>query len=339
MSQDLKKIYDDIFSPPAEKRRSSNRRGVPYSFKKEDFRKKIDTLYNEYYALNGSYEYDPKIYAEATENVVKGCTSNKDTLISVYKEYNSFIAHTYGIEILIIYPPIPISNTLERLMFIAKYLQDEKNSISDISDILWQSQRTIEKDIARLQGNDNDTLQVCGQKFIIHETDRSMGHLYFESTAHPFFLTCNLTQVITALEGLRIMSGQPGFEGYAVPMAKNIWRQLSDYGKERIFYVMENLLCRDTSWYASLGEEDEFSYKTESECCRSRDDILMYCLKGGDRRPCYIEYQNGDKSEFLMDVQVIQNTDAGWKVRVNGEELILERDKIIRSSFHKENMF
>ena len=185
MHSDLKEIYDNVFLPPEGKRRSNFKKYFPYR-KEEDFRKKIDLVYTEYNSINGSYIYDSKIYAEATENVVKGYTNNKDTLIAVLKEYNCFLADKYGLDINIEYPSIPVSNTFERLMFISKYLQDDNNSIADIPDKLWQSSRTIESDLAKLQGADGDPLQVCGQKFVINQTERSRGHITFESTAHPF---------------------------------------------------------------------------------------------------------------------------------------------------------
>lgn len=338
--KDLMGIYRDIFDVSEGKKKSNFRRCFP-RHKEPDFKKKIDILYEEYYSSNGSYDYDSDVYARVTADVVKGYTNHKDTLIMVFKEYNRFLSEKYGLQISITYPPIPVSNTFERLMFIAKFLQNEKHSVSEISDILWQSSRTIEADLAKLQGNDNDPLQVCGQKFVISDIDRSMGHVYFESTAHPFFLTCNLTQVIATLEGLRHMGEQSGFRGYAMSMARNIWRQLSDYGKERIFYVMENLLNEDPEWYKSLDSQDEFAYRTELECCMERDDILMYCMKDTrlKERLCNIEYQDGDKSVFYTDVRVTQYNESGWKVVIGGKEKKLDPRKILRCSFHKENMF
>ena len=70
----------------------------------------------------------------------------------------------------------------------------------------------------------------------------------------------------------------------------------------------------------------------------------MYCLKGkGDNqnRRCNIEYSVSDEeSEFLTDVEVLGMSEGdSWKVSVGGKERILEGKRIIRSSFHKENMF
>lgn len=338
MKQNLKEIYDDIFAASQGKKKNNFQKYFPYR-DEVDYKKKITMLLDEYYTTNESYDFDPKVYVASLIDVVKKYKHNKDALISVYRDFNNFLEKEYALNIEIKYPPIPVYNTFERLMFIAKYLQDDKHRIADLTNILWQSQRTIDGDILKLQGNDRDSLEICGQKFTIPETDRSMGHLYFESTAHPFFLACNLTQVIATLEGLKEMCERPGFEGYAMPLARNIWRQLSEYGKDRVSYVMNSLLCQDTSWYDSLDEEEEDAYRTERECCSNRDGILMYCLKNGDDRLCHIEYKGDNKSEFLTDVQVLQLNGEGWKVRIGGEERILEPDRILKSSFYKENMF
>lgn len=135
------------------------------------------------------------------------------------------------------------------------------------------------------------------------------------------------------------MSGQVEYSGYAMPMARIIWQQLSEYGKKRIYYVMENLLCKDVSWYRNLDESENSSYLTEKECCKDGDGIVMYCLKGCEDRRCNIEYLDGDKSEFLTDVKVIQYSEEGITVCIEGQERILDPDKVIKSSFHKENMY
>ena len=65
-------------------------------------------------------------------------SSNKDTAISLYRDLILFLAEKGVAVPPIAFPPIPISNTFERLMFIAKYLQDENNRISDLSEKLWE---------------------------------------------------------------------------------------------------------------------------------------------------------------------------------------------------------
>ena len=120
------------------------------------------------------------------------------------------------------FPPIPVSNTFERLMFIAKYLQGKDSKISDLPDILWVSNRQIETDLSRLRGLD-DPIQVCGKKFYIPDTEREDGRITFQSTAHPVFLAENLTQILIMLKGLKAMAENPMFRPYAESSAKEIW--------------------------------------------------------------------------------------------------------------------
>lgn len=335
---DLDKAYKDIFEVPSGKRKSNFAKYF-YGYKEDDFKKKIDLLMDEYIEVNHSYVYDKEIYAQVMKDVVCRYSSNKGALISVYKKYSSFLMSEYGVEVEVNYPPVPTANSFERLMYIAKYLQDKDAKVTDLQDILWQSSRTIEADLAKLFGNDGDPLQVCGKTFIIDEAQRSRGKVYFESTAHPMFLTCNLTQVIAILEGLKTISERSEFTGYAMPVAKEMWQQLSKYGKDRIKYVAKNLLTLDLSWYDELESEEGYSYHTELECSHRGDSALLYCLKSDEKRLCVIEYGDENSVEFLENVKVLMLNNNGWKVSINGEERILEGNKIIRSSYHKENMY
>lgn len=334
--------FNDIFGKSNYKKISAF-----YCYKENDFKKKIEQLYEKYLELKGDYEFDNDIYSEAIKEIVCSCTSNKDTLINAYKRYNEYLTSKYNIDINIVYPPIPVSNTFERLMFISKYFQNPNNKVDSLQDVLWVSKRTIEGDIAKLCGNDDDPLQVCGNEFIVNEISRSMGSIEFESTVHPFFLTCNLTQVIVMLEGLKMMAEKPEYKGYALPTARNIWQQLSDYGKERIQYVAENLLHKDISWYYDLtpheNEDGILVYKeafsSERECSALGDDTLIDCLKNGDKRTCFIEYKDGESTILLENVKLIGGNGEEWEAVVDGEKVTLERERIIRSSYHKENMY
>lgn len=338
MEADLKCIYNDIFAIPEGRKKNNFSRYFPYKNEK-DYEKKILSLIEEYYSVTGGYTFDTEAYKQTLKDYVTGYKRNKDALITVYKDFNHHLNDKYGFNIEIDYPPIPTSNVFERLMFIAKYMQDKDHHVKELEDILWQSDRTIADDIARLQEGSDDPIQVCGRPFTISEMDRSMGHINFGSTAHPIFLTCNLTQVITALEGLRLMSEHVEYAGYAMPMARSMWQQLSEYAQQRVFFVMENLLKKDTVWYKSLDEKEERSYRTEKECCMDGDRVIMYCLKGNEDRLCNIEYRDGEESEFLTDVRVLEYSEEGIKINVGGKERVLDPEKVVRSSFHKENMF
>jgi hypothetical protein len=84
-------------------------------------------------------------------------------------------------------------------------LQTPEASISELEDILYVSSKTLGDDLKKLKGDGDDLLEVMGQKLTV-DFDRKKGKLYFPSTVHPLFLTFNLTQVITTLEGLKLMS-------------------------------------------------------------------------------------------------------------------------------------
>ena len=86
------------------------------------------------YSLNSQPGYWESEYLPSNiRNSVMTYSSNKDTAIALYRNLIVFLAGK-GVSVPpIAFPPIPISNTFERLMFIAKYLQDENNRISDLS--------------------------------------------------------------------------------------------------------------------------------------------------------------------------------------------------------------
>ena len=334
----IREIYNEVFEIPQGKKRNNFVKYFAYKFDEKDFKKKIDMLMDNYLKFTkGSEVFDSIIYANAVEETVKKTSSNKDAFIAAYKAFDSFLEKNYKITVAINYPSIPVSNTFERLMFIAKYLQDDNNKVSDLEEELWVSDKTIQTDLKKLKGD--DPIQVCGKSFVIHEMERKSGSVKFESTAHPFFLTCNLTQVIVTLEGLKQMAERPEYRGYALPLARNIWMQLSEYGKQRIKTVCEKLLHVDFEWYQSLETDDnEFSYKTERECSKEGDNVLMDCLKNGDKRSCCIEYKDESGTRFIENVKLI-DYDGNWNVEVNGEKITLEHDKILKSSYNKENMF
>ena len=85
--------------------------------------------------------YENSEYLAANiKDSVRAYSRNKDVAIHIYKDFLKFVKEKSGIEIAVEFPPISISNTFERLMFIAKYLQDPRHKVSDLPDRLWVSQ-------------------------------------------------------------------------------------------------------------------------------------------------------------------------------------------------------
>lgn len=240
------------------------------------------------------------------------------------------------------FPPIPVSNSFERLMFIAKYLQEPDHRISDLPDVLWVGERTIEDDLRRLRGMD-DPIQVCGKPFVISETERRDGRLTFGSTAHPIFLTENLTQVIIMLKGLKHMSQDPLYESYAKASAAEIWNQLSRYAKRRIRLVFKEILPEDLKWFDSLKIDTEDSFYTETQCSRVRNSgpgVVLDCMKNG--KSWCMEYKDGDKRIFMKDCIFKESSYDGHRgciTIISGtEEKIIFLKNVIKSAYLPEEL-
>ncbi len=335
MKKTLKSEYEYLFVKLNTKGKTAFSKFF-YNKDEIDFSKKIKMLVENYYARKGDYDFDEDMYSDTVRDTIRSYTRNKDSLIATYKEFDGFLRER-GLNAVVEYPPIPVSNTFERLMFIAKYLQDKNNKISDLSEILLQSERTIEDDLNKLRGLDDDPLQICGKKFVIENTERSMGRITFDSTAHPLFLTGNLTQIITMLDGLKIMSEKPEYNGYAITMAMNIWDQLSDYAKNRIRYVNAELIHEDMSWYDSLDKGRMDSFYSERRCSSEGENVVLDCLKNS--KECIVEYIGEEGPVFYENVLVKQYRQGSIDVEVGGERLTLELDRINRSSYYKGNMY
>ncbi|QNO15924.1 hypothetical protein HYG86_14685 [Alkalicella caledoniensis] len=284
----------------------------------------------------GEIEGDSLKYSIKTS--VKAYSSIKDSAIDIYKKYLGFLSKKFGIYVDVDFPPIPISISFERIMYIAKYLQNPEHEVKHLEDILWVSHRTVLDDIAKLRGNTDDPLQVCGKKFIIEDMERRRGRVTMASTAHPIFLTGNLTQVIVTLKGLKSMSQDSAYRSYAMEMAKSIWTQLSDYAKDRIILVVTEMLPDEVEWYLSLGDKDDNSFYSEYMCSNTEGaGCVIDCLK--NRKECYIEYQREDNSVvFYEDCKVIDYDDTSFTVIHKGEKVRLISDNILRSSYTIEEL-
>ena len=172
----------------------------------KDLRKTAKTLLkgNKEYCLPQRPGFEESEYlGDNIRDSVKMLPRGKDSAIKVYKRLVAFLRKK-GIDISVSFPPIPIDSSFERQMFIAKYLQGEDAQTGDLERKLWVSNRTIDQDLQRLYRGSEDPIQVCGRPFFIPDSNRVKGRIRSASTAHPLFLTENLTQVIIMLKGLRM---------------------------------------------------------------------------------------------------------------------------------------
>ena len=273
------------------------------------------------YSLNSQPGYWESEYLPSNiRNSVMTYSSNKDTAISLYRDLIEFLAEK-GVAV----PPIPISNTFERLMFIAKYLQDENNRISDLSGRLWVSERTIEEDMKRLR-DDVDPIQVCGKKFFISGTERRDGGIRFQSTAHPIFLAENLTQVLVMLKGLRVMAENPLYEPYALQTGREIWNQLSVYAKNRIRFVLQE------------GKIPDHAGQRRFEVMRDIGDEL--CPQNG--KSFCVEYEEDGKISVYSDCRMewgsYSTNPSSIIVNCSGGRVRLLLNHVIRSAYTLEEL-
>ena len=285
--------------------------------------------------INGLGELKAEELKESIKLSVKLYTRNKDSAIEIYKKYLNFL-NTKKFHVDITFPPIPVSITFERIMFIAKYIQNPENKISDLKDVLWVGPRTIENDLAILKGIKNP-IQVNGKRFVIEDIERSRGTVSMPSTAHPIFLTSNITQIIVTLKGLKLMSQNSAFKVYAEEMARSIWTQLSDYAKNRILYVMENLIPDELEGYKNLNIEKDDSFYNEIRCSSTEGaGCVLDCLKNG--KECFVEYQENEKTTFYENCKILKYLDDKIRIECKGKLFDLEIDKILRSSYTLEEL-
>ena len=267
---------------------------------------------------------------------VQKYTRDKDSAIGLYKELVKFLRDR-GVDVAVEFPPIPIGSSFERQMFIAKYLQSESARIADLPDLLWVGERTIREDIQRLRGESGDPIQICGRKFVIDDTARERGQLRFSSTAHPLFLTENLTQVIILLKGLKSMAENSAYQRYAEATAAEIWEQLSDYAKQRVRYVLENMLPDDLTWYAKLEPKDANSFLTERQCS-VEGNVWMDCLKNG--KTFCMEYRSDAGTEFLKDCSIIPRSfrEDSFEIMCDQGQKRIETKRVVRSCYTIEEL-
>ena len=192
--------------------------------------------------------------------------------------------------------------------------------------------------------DDVDPIQVCGKKFFISGTERRDGGIRFQSTAHPIFLAENLTQVLVMLKGLRVMAENPLYEPYALQTGREIWNQLSVYAKNRIRFVLQDLMPEDSSWYEKLAEaNDDYYFHTETACSQiynSGTGVVLDCIKNG--KPFCVEYEEDGKITVYSDCRMERNSYSTKPLSIivncSGGRIRLLLDHVIRSAYTLEEL-
>ncbi|MDR1533745.1 MAG: hypothetical protein LBU64_01400 [Planctomycetota bacterium] len=264
---------------------------------------------------------------------------NKKAARTVYEAFIAYLRGRHSLVPEIDWPPVDAGNRFERILFIAKYLQDPENDIHSLADILKVSERTIEDDLRILRGRGEDYLQVSGRIFKIGGMERRRGRVEFDSTAHPLFLIPNLTQAILLLEGLRAMSlRQPNREA-ARRTAAEIWNQLSAYAKARIRRVREKLFPGGAEWYEELESMDgEEGFLSEAACGRLGRNVVMDCLKNG--KSCLLRFrENREESKFYENCRITRIEGDFLNFECGGRTFEKKFSDLLDNGYSKDDFF
>lgn len=310
------------------------------SFTEQTVSNLLKLLLKESREVRDDEEIEESVLQYAMEYTIQSYTSSKRSAIRIFRIFMDFLKKEYGFEGKVTFPEIDISSSFERQMYLAKMIQNEEYNVLSMSRKLWVSVRTLEEDLNRIRGNTNDPIQICGKQFIVDGIERRNGKVTTPSTVHPFFLTFNLTQVIATLKGLKVMSLEPAMKQYAIGSAAAIWQQLSDYAKERILYVMTEIMPEEITWYRELDDVAAEMFQTEYQYRSSEGPgVIMDCIK--NEKTCYVEYKKEDGDIlFLSNCRIVPRSYRGNRIEVTSDQgsHALLFSNILRSSYTKDGL-
>ena len=285
------------------------------------------------------YEYMENL-EENIRDSVRAYTRDKDSVIKLYRLFVDFLKEK-GEKANVQFPPVPVSNSFERQMYIAKYFHDSESDadikIKKLEDILWVSPRTIEQDLKKLKGEDGDPIQVCGKQLRITDSHRTDGRIVYDSTMHPLFLTPNLTQVIVMLKGLKKMSEDPLYKDYALAMAADVWEQLSDYAKRRIDVVLQEILPDDVAWYKSLQKTENNLFYSEKRCS-VRQNVILDCMKNG--KVFCVEIRGEEGTLYYDNCKCVPHSYDGeyMEIETDQNRIRIRLSDVLRSAYSREEL-
>lgn len=148
-------------------------------------------------------EYDGDYNISVRESVKSG-TSDKQKTIDRYKKLINYLKRNTAEKIEVDWPPIDVSSRLDRLIYIMKILQTyPQDAAQFLSDKLWMSTRTVEKELSSIQYEDvTDPVGFLDQSFVINGITRANGTVQFLSSVHPMLLMENLTSVVVMIHAI-----------------------------------------------------------------------------------------------------------------------------------------
>ena len=245
----------------------------------------------------------PDRYDIAVRESVIAIKRSKQEAIDLYKGLVAYLNGKMPEKIKVDWPPVDISNRVDRVIYIMKRFQTEPEKeqrlrgttiAETLADELWVSTRTIEGDLSSIQNrNGNNTISFLDRSLAINGLKRLNGSIRFLSSVHPIFLMENLTGVVVMIHALLEKAKQPEWKGWAMAAAGHTWNQLTDYAKERVEKATCDLYADDSA-VLRLFEElknmpAEGRFITELEMTKDNiGNLIGYCKKA--RVTCICSY-------------------------------------------------
>ncbi len=237
----------------------------------------------------------------AIDDSCERAPSGKETIRRIYQDFIKYIKEQYDLELELDNPEYNGMTPLERRLTIIKILQDPRNHSTQetLADKFGVRRRIISDDLKILQGDmGTKPLTIFGQELKV-EYSKERGVYSSSSSVHPIFLTLNLSQIITILEGLREMESYIEYASFAKSSAQALWTQLSDYAIDHILHDNVASLNLDRNWYHSLensrqnGNQPIFVSERDS-ISNNRAEALVYNAKIHKKCSVTIRDTNGN---------------------------------------------
>ena len=203
-----------------------------------------------------------------------------------------------------------------------KYLQKPRGTREKIADHFNMSSNAINNHLTELQ----DGCFILGSRVKIAP---SRGTNEYDSTVHPVFLALNLSEIYTLTVALKSFTSKSVFSDTANDIADDVYRQLTEYGKEIIDKRAKEAGIQ--FGYSEGGYRKEIwadGRNAADEINKQKKRHRVYWLKSGST--CEIDYS--DKNERMYGVLAFNPHDDSTVILVNkdGSEELLVWDRIVQ---------
>lgn len=285
-------------------------------------------------------EYEGDV-AAAIRETVKARTTAKYTMIQRCKDFVEWLERKTDTSFSIVWPPIDTGQDYERIVYMMRILPELQDSteyknytdqadklVNYLSDKLWVSTTTIQKDLARMSNPDHShKASLLNNALTVSGMTRSNGAVNIPSTAHPVLLIENLTCLAMTLNAMLEKAEDPMLHDGLMLTVGHIWNQLTDYARKKIIAASIKWYGEDSEVVARLrnltATADKLQFVPEANAFSSIEGQLMHYMKIETR--CLLEYEEEGSALFCIGVPKMNHdidnsiyilTDNGEKVSI-----------------------